>query len=32
MRGMDENGEYEEYLEELTDATQQLAAGYGSLL
>jgi len=29
---VDENGEYEEYLEELTDATQQLAAGYGSLL
>lgn len=28
---VDENGEYEEYLEELTDATQQLAAGYGSL-
>lgn len=29
---VDENGEDEEYLEELTDATQQLAAGYGSLL
>lgn len=29
---VDENGEYEEYLEELTDATQQLAAGYGILL
>lgn len=28
---VDENGEDEEYLEELTDATQQLAAGYGSL-
>ena len=29
---VDENGEDEEYLDELTDATQQLAAGYGSLL